>query len=174
MLSTNIGCDSIQGTCGPFARSYRDLELFSKLYSASSRWIQDPSLIPCPFEAIPRRHGDRKIRVGILHDDQVVSPLPPVRRVIELVKQKLQRSTQIQVVPFTPYEHEEAWKIITANFFEDGGAKIRETCAASGEPLRPLTKWILEQCETNEQLLSPKIQGRKAARDAFRQAYSDH
>ena len=168
------GCDSIKGTLGPFTRSYRDLELFCRLYSRSARWELDSSLIPTPFHSSPRVETQRKIRIGIIRDDEVVSPLPPVQRVLDLVAAKLFRSDQIELVPFKPYKHQEAWEIITANYFEDGGATIRKICATSGEPLRPLSEWILNECAQNEKLVAETLQGRKAARDEFQEAYCDH
>lgn len=114
------------------------------------------------------------MRVGIISTDNFLNPLPPVRLVLEEVTKKLSASPRIQIRPFTPLDHERAWQIISANYFEDGGAKIKEICAEGGEELRPLTAWMIDECKKNEQTIHSTHQGRKAARDGFQALYSAH
>lgn len=106
--------------------------------------------------------------------DGVVTPLPPVQVVMGKVAEKLRTSPLIEVVPFTPFQHSEAWQVISANYFEDGGEKIKHICAQSGEGLRPLTAWMIDECQKNEKAVGRTPQNRKAARDAFRARYSEH
>ncbi|KAI8648980.1 Amidase domain-containing protein [Fusarium keratoplasticum] len=171
------GCDSIVGTLGPFARSLRDLELFCRAYSSARPWIEDISLVPSDIlsPSLGRQlDPKRPLRVGILLDDGVVSPLPPVRRVMDKVRSHLQDSPAIELKTFTPWNHAKAWRIIASNYFEDAGADIRKTCRQGGEPLEPLTEWILNECEISSSLVGATMQVRKAIRDAFRQTYSAH
>lgn len=107
-------------------------------------------------------------------DDGVFKPLPPVQLVVEDVTTKLRNSPLVQVRPFAPLNHAKAWQIVSANYFEDGGAKIKEICYESGEDLRPLTAWMLDECSKNETIIGATLQERKAARDAFRALYSEH
>ncbi|RSL54836.1 hypothetical protein CEP54_009672 [Fusarium duplospermum] len=171
------GCDSIIGTLGPMARSLRDLELFCRAYSSSQPWIEDVSLIPsdilCP--ALGRQiDPSLPLRVGILLDDGVVSPLPPVSRVLYKVTSRLIRNSGITVKTFTPWKHDKSWEIVTANYFEDAGADIRKICRQGSEPLDPLTEWILNECEVNAAKVGPSLQERKSSRDRFRQLYAAH
>ncbi|KAI8711694.1 Amidase domain-containing protein [Fusarium sp. LHS14.1] len=171
------GCDSIVGTLGPMARSLRDLKLFCRAYSSSLPWIEDVSLIPsdilCP--ALGRQlEPALPLRVGILLDDGVVSPLPPVRRVMDKVTTRLIHSSIITVKTFIPLEHGKAWEIITANYFEDAGADIRKICHEGSEPIDPLTEWILNECEVNTAKVGSTLQERKSSRDRFRQLYAAH
>ncbi|KAF4947687.1 hypothetical protein FSARC_13904 [Fusarium sarcochroum] len=169
------GCDSIMGTLGPFARSLRDIELFCQAYSSTNPWIDDISLIPSDIlsPSIGRQLDPSKpLRVGIMLDDGVVTPLPPVRRVLEKVKSRLSSSSTIELIPFTPWDHAKAWRIVAANYFEDAGVDIRKTCEAGNEPLELLTEWILDECEVSSHLVGKTIQVRKARRDAFRQTYA--
>lgn len=169
------GCDSIHGTLGGFARSLRDIDLFHSAYSLSKPWLDDPAILPYPVSiatASPR--GNRPLRVGIMVSDGIVTPLPPVQLVLEEVTKKLAAHGSLEVVPFAPLQHDEAWKIISANYFEDGGETIKRICAESGEELRPLTAWMIEQCKKNELLVGSTTQARRAARDDFRARYCKH
>jgi Asp-tRNA(Asn)/Glu-tRNA(Gln) amidotransferase A subunit family amidase len=100
--------------------------------------------------------------------------MPPVQYIIDNFRNRLAQSASVQVLPFSPVDHEEAWRIIAANYFEDGGADICEICQNGNEALLPPTNWILQQCQVNMSAVAATHQGRKTARDTFRQAYSAH
>lgn len=117
---------------------------------------------------------DRSLRVGFLADDGVLSPLPPVRRVLDLVRNRLSSSSKIDCKTFSPYDHARGWTIISGNYFEDRGKNIRDICAAGNEPLLPLTEWILEECARNSDRLGSTPQECKVARDTYRQEYAKH
>ncbi|KAL4787417.1 amidase [Aspergillus varians] len=168
------GCDSIHGTLGPFAKSLRDIDLLQRVYSQSKPWLEDPSILPYAVSISDAAPLNRPLRVGIMANDGNFNPLPPVQLIIEDVTKKLKASPLIQVREFTPFNHEKAWQVISANYFEDGGATIEKICAESGEALRPLTAWMIEECKKNEALIHSTPQGRKAARDEFRALYSAH
>lgn len=151
--------------------------MFCHAYSSALPWIEDRSLLPGDIlsPALGRQFDSTKpLRVGIILDDGVVSPLPPVRRVLAKVNERLQASSAIEFVPFTAYQHAKAWNIIAANYFEDAGADIRQKCRLSSEPLEPLTEWIIDQCEKATLTVGDTLQARKTARDTFRQAYAAH
>ncbi|KAL6797860.1 amidase signature domain-containing protein [Trichoderma sp. SZMC 28013] len=171
------GHDSIAGTLGPFARSLRDLELFCKAYSSTLPWIDDVSLIPGSIlsSAMGRQLDEtRPLKVGILSDDGVVSPLPPVKAAMRKIADKLGRAIDVQTVSFSPMDHARGWDIIAANYFEDGGANIRALCAKGGEAVLPLTEWIINECHKGRAAVASSPEGLKEARDGFRQEYSDH
>ena len=176
-LIPSPGCDSIPGTLGPFTRSVRDIELFCKAYSLVEPWMKDASLIPGDILSRGLGHPlrpEKPVRVGIISDDGVVSPFPPVQYTISETRKLLEQDPRIEVVDFSPLDHAEGWRIIAANYFEDGGADIRELCKKGDEFLLPLTEWILSQCEESAKIVSRTMQGRKTARDQYRQKYNTH
>lgn len=116
----------------------------------------------------------RPLRVGIIADDGVVSPLPPVRDVMNRVYDRLSGAPGVHLVPFSPFEHDKAWTIVAANYFEDGGSTVEAIMKEGEEPPLPLTKWILEQCKAARKTVAKTPEGIKAARDAFKAAYSKH
>lgn len=55
---------------------------------------------------------DRKLRIGILHDDGVVKPVTPIRRALDFAVAQLRKSERFEVVDYTPILGREAWDII--------------------------------------------------------------
>ncbi|EXL67486.1 hypothetical protein FOPG_16400 [Fusarium oxysporum f. sp. conglutinans race 2 54008] len=177
VMTHTSGCGSIVGTLGPFARSLRDLECFCKAYSSSSPWIEDIFLFPSDIlsPAIGRQlDPSASLRVGILFDDGVVSPLPPIRRVMDKVRSRLRCKASVQVKTFTPWDHAKAWRIVASNYFEDTSADIRKTCYAGSKSLEHFTEWILNERETSDSQAGSTLQTQRATRDAFRRLYAAH
>ena len=77
--------------------------------------------------------------------DNVVTPHPPITRALQEVVSRLQTLPNVEVVDWKPHLHDEAWAIISSLYFTDGGAEDAATIAESGEPWRPLTKWIIKE-----------------------------
>ena len=50
-----------------------------------------------------------------------------------------------KLVDWTPYRHEEAWRIISSIYYCDGGDGDKQEIARSGEPWLPLSRWILTE-----------------------------
>ncbi|PVH15535.1 uncharacterized protein CXQ87_003377 [Candidozyma duobushaemuli] len=138
-FSCQLGSESILSVTGPMTRSLALLDLVMKTITDSSPWLVDPSLYPLPWKA-PKKE---KLKIGILYDDGLVAPQPPVARALKMVAEQLSKMSNVEVVPFKPYKHDKAWEIITSLYFEDGGADTRSTMERSGEPMLPQTEWIL-------------------------------
>ena len=163
MVIPSPGNDAIGGTIAPMTRSLRDLEMFCKAYSSAKPWIDDPSLIPTDiFSPHMGRQiaTNRPLRIGFLADDGVVSPLPPVRRVLDVALARLSSFSQVDCQRFLPNDHARGWTIISGNYFEDQGKDIRDICAAGNEKLLPLTEWILEECAANSEKSGSTAQDR--------------
>ena len=115
--------DTISGTVGPFGRSVRDLELFMTTVLASRPWEWDQSMMKMPWrrdEVVWK--GRSGPRVGVMWDDGVVRPQPPMRRALNMAVEKL-RSKGVEVVDFKPHKSAEAWEIIVGYFLERTRAK---------------------------------------------------
>lgn len=71
----------IPPVAGPMATSLATTEYFMESLLASSPWNVDPNVVPIPWRkelAIPP--ANRKLRLGVVFDDGVVKPQPPVAR----------------------------------------------------------------------------------------------
>ncbi|KLT42912.1 amidase [Cutaneotrichosporon oleaginosum] len=162
------GWEGILCTHGPMARSAEDLEMYMKLIADSEPWRRDPSLVVKPWTPV----RSAKLRVGVLWDDGVVAPVVPMRRGLEMTVDKL-RAAGHEVVTYKPYKSEEAWEVLRKLYWPDAGQAVRQCLDEAGEPMHPLSAWIIDQggekAPTASDLLSAV-----AARDAFRLALAKH
>jgi Asp-tRNA(Asn)/Glu-tRNA(Gln) amidotransferase A subunit family amidase len=111
------------GSHGPISTSRLGLTLFMKTYLGHEPWIKDPALVPLPWRQpeIPSR-----LKIGVMWNDGVVTPHPPVRRALRQVTSALRQfGTLFDVVDWVPFEHDRCWNISMALYFEDGGRAIR-------------------------------------------------
>ena len=78
----------------------------------------------------------------------------------------------MSVVDWKPHLHDEAWAIISSLYFTDGGAEDATTMAASGEPWRPLTKWIIKENPCVKKLSIQELWYWQEEREAYRSEYA--
>ncbi|KAK4689565.1 amidase, partial [Tremellales sp. Uapishka_1] len=110
--SAVAGQESIVGAIGPMARSARDLSLFISTILASEPWKLDPTNAGMPWRPSEVTWiGGDKPRIGVMWDDGVVKPQPPMRRALEVAVSKL-REAGFDTVGYEPYGTAEAWDII--------------------------------------------------------------
>ncbi|KAK6002561.1 hypothetical protein QM012_001311 [Aureobasidium pullulans] len=134
------GQESIKGVIGPLGQSIDDLWLFQKALLDLNPHDIDTALAPVPWRG--ELETPKDVTVGIMLTDGVVKPHPPIIRALETAKSKLQ-AAGIKVVDWGNYKHDHAWDIVSALYFPDGGKRIEDALAASGEPMLPLTRHAL-------------------------------
>ncbi|KZT52953.1 amidase [Calocera cornea HHB12733] len=165
---TNDG--SVAAT-GPMCRSARDIDFFISAVRATQPYLKDQMLIPLPW-SVPDKL-DRKIRVGIMMHDGVVTPQPPMLRALKLAKAKLEASDEVEVVDYVAYEHGLGYDIIREIYFEDGGSTVRRVLKEGGEDILPLTEWVISPPHTFEHTVLQSWDLRYR-RDKYKQAYLDY
>ncbi|WVQ86005.1 hypothetical protein IAT38_008173 [Cryptococcus sp. DSM 104549] len=170
---TQAGQISIPLAIGPLAHSAQDLELFVTTALAGKPWRLDPAVVAMPWrpEEVTFSGKGGKLRVGVLWDDGVVKPLPPLRRALELTVKKL-KEAGVEVVDYKAYEQKKGWFITSALYFTDGGVASLAEITKSGEPVLPLTKYIHEMNTKNRS--AHELWDLINQRDAFRAAYDAH
>ena len=106
--------NTIMGTVGPMGRSARDLELFMTTVLAARPWEFDQDCLKMPWrrEEVEWKNG-KSPRIGVMWDDGVVRPQPPMRRALRSAVEKL-RAGGLEVVDFEPYKSAEAWEIVVS------------------------------------------------------------
>ncbi|THV64885.1 fatty-acid amide hydrolase [Aureobasidium pullulans] len=134
------GQESIKGVIGPLGQSIDDLWLFQKALVDQNPHDIDTTLAPLPWKG--ELDTPKNITVGIMMTDGVVKPHPPILRALETAKSKLQ-AAGVKVVDWENYKHDHAWDIVSALYFPDGGKRILNALADSGEPMLPLTQHAL-------------------------------
>lgn len=69
---------------GPMATSLDTTEYFMESLIASSPWSLDPTAVPIPWrKELAKPPANRKLRLGVVFDDGVVKPQPPVARAMQ-------------------------------------------------------------------------------------------
>ncbi|KAK0922625.1 hypothetical protein LTR91_004360 [Friedmanniomyces endolithicus] len=179
--ATMLGSEHIVPVIGPLSTSLAGVKVFMKTLIDQQPWLYEPSLITMPWKdtstaSLLRKGSDgkRKLRVGILADDGVVKPHPPILRGMNTLISKLRSHPDIELVDFPPYKHEEAWRIISSLYFADGAAEEREAIDASAEPWLPLTKFIITDNPNVKNLTVSELWGLTQDREGYKAAYTQH
>ncbi|WFD44775.1 amidase [Malassezia psittaci] len=122
---------SIPSVIGPMADSLDSLEFLTKLTLNARPWEVDSEVVEMPWRPydVPE-----KLVFGIVLDDGVVLPQPPVRVAIEKLADKL-RDAGHEVITFEPPSHAQALNIWLSTMTQTGGNKIHALCEETGEPL---------------------------------------
>ncbi|KAH8900327.1 fatty-acid amide hydrolase [Thozetella sp. PMI_491] len=134
------GQESIRGCVGPLSQSLDDIIAFEKAVLDQEPWDTETILVPLPWrKALVTQE---KLTVGILLDDGIVRPHPPVLRALKTAE-AMMTAAGIKTVPWAPYKHEWGWDIVRKLYVPEGGKRARDAIDASGEPILPLTEYIL-------------------------------
>jgi amidase len=67
--------------------SPRDLKVYSKTIVDSKPWLMDPKIVPIPWRPIEL---PPQLSFAVIKSNNVVNPLPPISRGLEITIQKLQ------------------------------------------------------------------------------------
>jgi amidase len=86
------------------------MQLFLEAVLGANPAYLDPNALPVPLR-VPDL-TQKKLRVGIMMHDGVVMPHPPTVRALQLAKAKLEASSEVDVVDYTPYDHDRGYSII--------------------------------------------------------------
>lgn len=138
------GYEQIVPVLGPLSTSFGGLHLFMKTLLDQKPWLTEPSLLPLPWNYPPtnslltKPNGALKLKIGVMWHDGVVKPHPPITRALREVVSSLSQNSDIEIVPWQPYKHDLAWKIISSLYFPDGAAEEKEALALTDEPLSTL------------------------------------
>ncbi|KAF2275280.1 amidase [Westerdykella ornata] len=164
------GADNVESVLGPLSTSLAGLQLFMKVIIDSQPWLTEPALIPMPWREV---EIPKNLKIGVLWHDNVVRPHPPVSRALRLVTERL-KTAGIEVVDFPPYLHDEAWAIISSLYYPDGGEYDSDAIQSSGEPWRPLSKWIVKENPCVKKMSVGELTYWLEEREAYRKEYALH
>ncbi|KAL5391054.1 hypothetical protein DPSP01_001545 [Paraphaeosphaeria sporulosa] len=179
MTATMLSAEHILAVIGPLSTSLGGVKVFTKTLIDARPWVREPGLVPLPWKTeaqfpAGKDGSGKRMRVGVLTDDGVVRPHPPILRALSALAEKLKHVPGVEVVPFAPLAHDTAWTIISSLYFADGGSEESSAIEASGEPWRPLSKFILHENKNVKKLSIAEMWDLTAQRDAYRTAYAEH
>lgn len=162
---------NILASVGPMGVSLRDADLFVRVVKAAKPHLDDPRVLPFPWTGLATRL-ELPLKIGIMtHDGQIV-PQPPVLKAIEWARSRLASLKDVELKPYMPYKSGQAISLIRKAYWPESGHVDKELAAAAGEPLHPLTKWIIKDAERNEQLTGVEVNTLRFTRDTFRSEFS--
>jgi Asp-tRNA(Asn)/Glu-tRNA(Gln) amidotransferase A subunit family amidase len=164
------GADNVESVIGPLSTSLFGLQTFMKTIIDSEPWLTEPALIPMPWREVSL---PKKLRLGVMWHDNVVQPHFPITRALQLVTSKL-KDAGIEIVEFPAYLHDEAWAIISSLYYPDGGECDSDAIDSSGEPWRPLSKWIIKENPYVKKLSIGELTYWLEEREAYRKEYAIH
>ncbi|EON62575.1 hypothetical protein W97_01799 [Coniosporium apollinis CBS 100218] len=148
--ATMVGQEHVVPAVGPMSTSLGGVKMFMRAILDQKPWLVEPSCVP--FEWREEKswlrvdgEGRKRLKVGVIWDDGVVRPHPPVTRALKEVVDKLAEVDGIEVVEWNPWKHDLAWEIIASLYFCDAGAGETAAIDASGEPWRPLSSFIIKE-----------------------------
>lgn len=164
------GREEIRSTLGPLAHSRLDLQHFFKTVLEAKPWYTDPSLVNIPWT--PSDLTKSSLCVAVMWDDGIVKPLPPVTRALKETVEAI-KAAGIRVVDYHPLDHAKHWDILSACYFVDGGKDHKDAFHKGGEPVLPLTEWILSQPSIEERD-QESLDGLLVQRNAYRWSQAAH
>lgn len=129
---------------GPMATTLRDCDLFVRSVLSLSPFLEDPQLKKVEWKT-PKK-ASSKIRIGMMLDDGLIQPQPPVVRALKWVAEELAKQPhQFELVPFKYPDAKKAMSLLRTEggYWPDAGNWVRKATTATGEPLFPLTQSIL-------------------------------
>ncbi|KAJ6109068.1 hypothetical protein N7486_001302 [Penicillium sp. IBT 16267x] len=133
---------ALQAVAGPLARSVADLgAVIAEILPRAELFDEDciPGYWPTPASSVSVSLTlPRNFTIGILKTDGLVTPLPPVARVIEEVAQLLRQTPGIEVVDIsTPPAMSKCQGVAGRLMGVDDGSNMMDLIESMGEPLIP-------------------------------------
>lgn len=110
--------DNIVGCVGPLATSARDLNLFCKVMLEYEAWNVEHQNLFIEWRTDLAEKGTglpEKLVFGILADDGVVAPHPPIQQALKETKEALLAAGH-EVIEYEPMGHQAAWDLIVGYF----------------------------------------------------------
>lgn len=118
-------------------RNINDLKLYCKsvLSPQVSAWNLDPKCIPIPWRENTIAPPDRKLRFGIISDnDGEYSVHPPISRGLAMTRKALEAAGH-EVFEWAPIDHPEIVREVNTSFHTLGGAAILGLTEKHDEPI---------------------------------------
>lgn len=118
-------------------RSLSSLSYLTKAIIAAKPWTRDPKCVPIPWrEEAFQEVQSRPLVVGLMMNDGVVKPHPPILRALSEVAAALEAAGH-EVMPWSSDGHQECIEIMDLYYTSDGCEDIRRDMETGGEPYIP-------------------------------------
>lgn len=129
------GQEAVQSVNGPMARTIDDIELEAKAVVDARPWLCDPRMLPIPWRGPDLIAVPDRLRIAVMWHDAMVTPTPPVSRVLRETVAKL-RAAGHEVVEWDPKDQKQGLVLLGRMFLADGAESIRKVLDRTNEPFR--------------------------------------
>lgn len=114
----HLGSGNVIGVVGPLSTSLEGVKIFMKTVVDSKPWIEDPSLVPLPWRTgcfNQRATESKRLKIGVMGSDGIVTPHPPVTRAMQVMVNQLKKIEDVQIVEWKPYKHDLASELVVGS-----------------------------------------------------------
>jgi amidase len=116
------GTDGVRSAAGPMATSSRDCSLFLKAVMEADTWKYDSTVLSLPWRSLKVKE---KLRIGLVEDDGIYTPSPPVRRGLKKAADLLRERNDIEIIPLKLPNTQEHYQDLISYFTLSGNAVRR-------------------------------------------------
>jgi amidase len=167
----SAGMEAIIGCVGPMANSLEDLRLFCKVALDYEPWRYEPSLTPMPWKPTRAANLPKKLKIGVMWDDGMVQPHPPVTMALRQAVDLLKKDGH-EIVNWDSKNCKETFAWINRAYFLDGADEYREILNPATDPPTKYMQYMFDNIATKRYTLeeSWKI---NAEHDKVRMMYAE-
>ncbi|RPD82580.1 general amidase [Lentinus tigrinus ALCF2SS1-7] len=144
-VNSTEGQDSAPSVLGPISGSISGVKAFMKAVIAQQPWLLDPLCIRKKWDeeayALSEHGGGKQLCFGIIWDDGMVVPHPPILRALRVTKAALEAAGHT-VIDWHPLKHKELFDVLADIWMSAALEDINTVLAETGEPR--LTSMALE------------------------------
>jgi amidase len=163
---------TVLACAGPMGRSLRDMDLVTRVILDTQPYLEDPRLIPTAWKGI-NAPVLKRLRVGIIENDGYIEPQPPVKRAIAWAREILSNTKYkdlVEVKTFRQHKAADVFRKARQVLLPGGGGDIIAAIKASGEPVLPLTSYLLSSDVKMHN--AAELAKMRSERDLFRIEYA--
>ncbi|KAK7914082.1 hypothetical protein PG985_011785 [Apiospora marii] len=129
------GTVGVMSSAGPLATSMRDISLFLETVMRAGTWKYDSTAISLPWCNLEPKKGP--LRIGLVQNDGLYTPTPPVRRGLKKAADILRARSDIELVPITLPNVGQIFQDLLSYYTLSGSDYYFEQFNRTGEPLVP-------------------------------------
>lgn len=164
---------NVLASVGPMCTTLRDCDLFVRVNKETKPHLIDPRIVPIDWTGLSTQ-VKLPLKVGIMKHDEAIIPQPPVLKALEWAGKQLSSSNDVILKPYTPYKASTAMENIRKAYWPESGIMDKQMCESSGEPMHPLTAWIIKDASDDVQRTGQEVNDMRWARDNFRSDFVQH
>ncbi|KAF5622589.1 general amidase [Fusarium sp. NRRL 25303] len=131
------GQEHVPSSIGPMARDLDMIKHAMHSLIEAKPWEYDARCAPLPWRGhFYEEMHSRPLTIGVLMDDGVVRPHPPITRVMRVAVEALKHEGH-EIVEWNTELHEQCIRTMDMFYTADGGEDIRQDISRAGEPFIP-------------------------------------